>query len=1178
MNEDDTSISKPITPTVNGNTNMSGDGIAKDTECSHKNNCNEEPSIKSSAQDDNELAATSIELATNGTNNSKEDYPTINNSLSIQQNHFESLPSASTNEKDTVSKSMDINDKKKPSIPHGFGIMNSTSSIQGDEMKQTSMLPAGLANNTANDKDMVEDTKMSALKSNEGDISTNNNSDSDNSEEDDNTPIGMVGKPKRKEVEELEGTDAAAAAAASSSKEEIATPPQTNEIQSNNNIDGIKSEVNDTNQQMRKRKTTFDQVEGATKVISSSCVGASSPLLAKPKQMSSDNIKDKEKDPSPLRNPWDTQDADNNKQSPVKTEGDISIPKDAAKQQNGNNSSSMKKEEEAEEELEYSDTEKIGKGGKPLCKAKGCQKYKQGKHGLCATHFKVSSPSPKKQSSAVTSPRRSPKRRGCKMEEDEEEVEFVSSSTPTRSKRARITTDRLDPSPSVSKRRTTAKSNSSTAIVVSEDKEESDDDDDGESDKEEEISDNNEEEEALEYSDTENKKGKGGRLLCKAKSCQKCSQGAHGLCARHFKVSSQYERKKKKKTSQSPTKSTSPKRARSNSTSSTASSDKKKSVSDIRREAAKLGWERKKQAEESPPQDKRKISKRLFDIGQRVEAIYEGIGDEWYTGTVVGRGQGSYDIDYDDGDKDRKLHARFVRVLDEEEEDEDSWKCHKCETVNPTSKSRCRACLGWKGGSRSPIKKTAVTKPPAATKPSTKKKFIPLERPSNKKNGRKRSNSDLDNTDEVTYSNNGRVQRARKKPDTFNPQAGAAKDWRPEGDGNMKVSWDDSPSIQKPPRKKRAIQAASDDFFGRNRRPLIVEGSNVVVEEFPLGRGTWSAGGAGRVMNVHESIDGSVKYDIEYFVGGEEMGIDEKYVTAAKNWLEEKDSALDDDYDFSFSEMELPEGNAERVGSAAPRREVAMDVDLTNMSETAMYERTRFELLNGRDFWICTHCAIAMSSITSPCSRCKRKISFIPLEEEEFETFVRQQRETNRQKAEQWRLQWEQKVNGMKEEDWSDHEKQDEVSKKPKSKPVTLDHYKQKSKYGSIFCQYMGCQATAHPSSEGFCREHYKVVQEDADPAPYPLLFPEDAILVTDSIFLTYSQMVPSTYGKSDRKGVYGFPGMACKHCIGKGKGHTGRFFASSESSMYVASFTKSINNHLIGCTYCPDEVRLYYC
>jgi len=130
MNKDDkTSISKPISQPVNGNKNMSGSGIAKET--SHIK-CNEEPSIKS-AQDDIDKSASSI---ANGTTN-KEEYPTINNSLSIQQNHFEPLSSASANEKDTVSKSMDINDKKKPSIPHGFGINNnSTSSKQGDRDKR----------------------------------------------------------------------------------------------------------------------------------------------------------------------------------------------------------------------------------------------------------------------------------------------------------------------------------------------------------------------------------------------------------------------------------------------------------------------------------------------------------------------------------------------------------------------------------------------------------------------------------------------------------------------------------------------------------------------------------------------------------------------------------------------------------------------------------------------------------------------------------------------------------------------------------------------------------------------------------------------------------------------------------------------------------------------------------
>jgi len=41
--------------------------------------------------------------------------------------------------------------------------------------------------------------------------------------------------------------------------------------------------------------------------------------------------------------------------------------------------------------LEHVSMVKKGKGGKPLCKAKGCQKYIQGRHGLCATHYNASS-------------------------------------------------------------------------------------------------------------------------------------------------------------------------------------------------------------------------------------------------------------------------------------------------------------------------------------------------------------------------------------------------------------------------------------------------------------------------------------------------------------------------------------------------------------------------------------------------------------------------------------------------------------------------------------------------------------------------------------------------------------------------------------------------------------------
>ena len=68
--------------------------------------------------------------------------------------------------------------------------------------------------------------------------------------------------------------------------------------------------------------------------------------------------------------------------------------------------------------------------------------------------------------------------------------------------------------------------------------------------------------------------------------------------------------------------------------------------------------------------------------------------------------------------------------------------------------------------------------------------------------------------------------------------------------------------------------------------------------------------------------------------------------------------------------------------------------DRKHTSETVLLERTRFELLNGRDFWICTVCEIAMPSLTAPCGRCRKMISFVPLDIGEFEEFVRKQRAT----------------------------------------------------------------------------------------------------------------------------------------------------------------------------------------
>ena len=148
---------------------------------------------------------------------------------------------------------------------------------------------------------------------------------------------------------------------------------------------------------------------------------------------------------------------------------------------------------------------------------------------------------------------------------------------------------------------------------------------------------------------------------------------------------------------------------------------------------------------------------------------------------------------------------------------------------------------------------------------------------------------------------------------------------------------------------------------------------------------------------------------------------------------------------------------------------------------------------------------------------------------------------------------------------------------KSNRKPVTLDHYKQEGKHGGLFCKYMDCRAMAHSSNgEGLCREHYKVVTDGVEPTSYPLVLPEDRDLVTDFVLTTLEQMIPCNYGLGERRtreSMLGFPGIQCKHCVGK-TGRQGRFFASSEQAMYYASFTKSIANHLLDCAYCPNEVR----
>ena len=63
-----------------------------------------------------------------------------------------------------------------------------------------------------------------------------------------------------------------------------------------------------------------------------------------------------------------------------------------------------------------------------------------------------------------------------------------------------------------------------------------------------------------------------------------------------------------------------------------------------------------------------------------------------------------------------------------------------------------------------------------------------------------------------------------------------------------------------------------------------------------------------------------------------------------------------------------------------------------NNTERILLERTRHELLTGRDYWICTTCIKSVPSLTLTCDHCNQLISFVPLTMNEFMRFVHRQR------------------------------------------------------------------------------------------------------------------------------------------------------------------------------------------
>lgn len=107
------------------------------------------------------------------------------------------------------------------------------------------------------------------------------------------------------------------------------------------------------------------------------------------------------------------------------------------------------------------------------------------------------------------------------------------------------------------------------------------------------------------------------------------------------------------------------------------------------------------------------------------------------------------------------------------------------------------------------------------------------------------------------------------------------------------------------------------------------------------------------------------------------------------------------------------------------------------------------------------------------------------------------------------------------------------------------------------------------------------VPEEFDEPPPIiddrPIVFPEDKSLISDYLYVTLEQMAPCVLMECDRVGCYkgrkvGFPGLACKHCVGQAG--CGRYFPASEASLSQTTTSQTIMNHVRNCRRCPVEIR----
>lgn len=219
--------------------------------------------------------------------------------------------------------------------------------------------------------------------------------------------------------------------------------------------------------------------------------------------------------------------------------------------------------------------------------------------------------------------------------------------------------------------------------------------------------------------------------------------------------------------------------------------------------------------------------------------------------------------------------------------------------------------------------------------------------------------------------------------------------------------------------------------------------------------------------------------------------------------------------DAEESSKEKEDRSEEEEGSASGSVAIVHNhqaKDASAVSKTALLERTRQELLNGNDCWICTDCCVTVPSLATPCGSCKKSISFVPLEHREFEEFVRLQRQLMNP---QWM------VDGFAR------------------------------------------SGLNRSSSNGF------VLPDN------PNMISDFRYFLFEQLSVCYKgkgRYKDTVHYKS--KGVFdGFPGLGCKHCAGTDE-HK-RWFPATPKSLIATTFTRHILKHLKICQCIPADIQM---